>query len=100
MRIKNAKLSWPIVRSFLKDKPIIYFRQEEPGFMELFGVDECDACHKPIVEANTIIVDCDEDFLMSKGIKDSKDLVYGECLDLDDNGETVCSLCPKEPAAV
>ena len=95
MRIRNAKLSWhTIVRSFLMGKKVVYFRQEEPGYMELFGLDTCDACKKSMVEANTIIVDCDADFLLSKGIKDSKDLVYGECLELDDEGLTSCSLCP------
>lgn len=100
-RIRNAAMNWhTIVRSFLVGKKTIYFRPEEPEFMELFGVDECDGCGKPMVEANTIIVDCDADFLLSKGIKDSKDLEYGECLELDDEGETICSMCPKEPATV
>ncbi len=99
MRIRNAKMSWhAIVRSFLIHHKTTYFRPEEPGFMELFGVDVCDGCGKPMVEANTIIVDCDEAFLLSKGIKDSKDLVYGECLELNDDGETICSLCPKVEA--
>ena len=101
MRIRNAKLSWhAIVRSFLIYKKGVYFRPEEPGFMELFSLDTCDACGKRMVEANTIIVDCDAEFLLSKNIKDSKDVVYGECLELDDDGETVCSLCPKEAATV
>lgn len=102
MRIKNATLHWDIVRTFVRDGNFKYFRQDPqaPGFLELFGTYACDTCGLPTVAPNTIMVDCTADFLLSKCMQDASGLTFGECLELDDDGNSHCDLCPKVAATV
>jgi hypothetical protein len=103
MRIKDATRHWDIVRGFVRDGNFKYFRTvtEHPGMLELFGTYPCDTCGKPTVAPNTIMVDCTKEFLESKNLLMVTDgMVFGECTELDDDGNSHCDLCPKETVTV
>lgn len=101
MKIKNATQHWDIVRTFIRDGRFKYFRTvpAHPGMVELFGTYACDTCKTPVVAPNTIMVDCSVTFLEGKHLINADGMTFGECMELDDEGNCHCDLCPKEAAA-